>query len=65
MTSILRFAEKLLRRAPSPARRNLERLSGPHVLDSSLKYEEEKLKWYSPEKFYPVRIWEVLIKGTR
>ena len=59
MTSILRFAEKLLRRAPSPARRNLERLSGPHVLDSSLKYEEEKLKWYSPEKFYPVRIWEV------
>ncbi|KAH6724210.1 putative CDK4/6 [Leptodontidium sp. MPI-SDFR-AT-0119] len=59
MSLVLRFAQKLLRRAPSPARQNLERLDGPHILDSSLKYEEEKLKWYTPEKFYPVRIWEV------
>ena len=62
MSSALRFAQKLLRRAPSPARQNLERLAGPHVLDSLLKYEEEKLKRYTPEKFYPVRIWEVLDK---
>jgi len=62
MSSALRFAQKLLRRAPTPARQNLERLAGPHVLDSLLKYEEEKLKWYTPEKFYPVRIWEVFDK---
>ncbi|KAH7333277.1 kinase-like domain-containing protein [Rhexocercosporidium sp. MPI-PUGE-AT-0058] len=59
MCSGLRFAQKLLRRASSLARQNLERLTGPHVLDSSLKYEEEKVKWYTPEKFYPVRVWEV------
>ena len=62
MASALRFVHKLLRRAPSPARQNLERLAGPHVLDGSLKYEEEKLNWYTPEKFYPVRIWEVFNK---
>jgi len=44
MSSALRFAQKLLRRAPSPPRQNLERLAGPHVLNSLLKYEEEKLK---------------------
>jgi hypothetical protein len=62
MASALRFAQNLLCRAPSPARQNLERLAGPHILDSFLKYEEEKLKWYTPENFYPVRIWEVFDK---
>lgn len=62
MCLALRCAQRLFRQQPSSARQNLERLTRrpePHVLDNALKYEEEQLKWYTPGKFYPVRIGEV------
>ncbi|OOF98767.1 hypothetical protein ASPCADRAFT_162455 [Aspergillus carbonarius ITEM 5010] len=50
------FTTYLFRRSPSPAR-HFSQL-GP-LLDSNDKLEEETLRWYSPDQFYPVKIGEI------
>ncbi|PWY83804.1 protein kinase [Aspergillus sclerotioniger CBS 115572] len=50
------FTRSLFRKSPSPARQFSQ--SGP-LLDSNDKLEEETLRWYSPDHFYPVKIGEI------
>ena len=54
---MLRWIRSLLPRAPSPARSFPT--SGFIALPVSEKIEEETFKWYTPAKFYPVRIGQV------
>ncbi|KAE8421581.1 kinase-like protein [Aspergillus pseudocaelatus] len=46
----------LFQRPASPVR---ELSRSPFTLESTEKFEEETLSWYSPDSFYPVRIGEV------
>ncbi len=48
---------RLFTRPPSPPRPIQS--SGFRQLDPAQKVEEENLPWYSPSKFYPVRIGQV------
>jgi len=59
MSPGLRFAQKFLGKGPPGTKHNLARFTARRVLDNASKYEEETLKWYSPETFLPVRIGEV------
>ena len=52
-----RWIRSLLSRAPSPARSFPS--SGFVTLPISEKVEEENSEWYSPTRFYPVRIGQV------
>ncbi|KAB8256812.1 kinase-like domain-containing protein [Aspergillus pseudonomiae] len=47
----------VLRRAPSPARHFSQ--TNFLLLDTTQKFEEETLPWYSPDRFYPVNIGEI------
>ena len=52
-----RWVRSLLSRAPSPARSFPS--SGFVTIPVPEKVEEEKFEWYSPTRFYPVRIGQV------
>jgi hypothetical protein len=58
MASLFRWVSRVTRRAPWPTKS----FSNPRfqVLPESLKIEEETLPDYLAERFYPVRIGEVL-----
>ena len=47
----------LFQRPASPVREFSQ--SSFRLLDSTEKLEEETLPWYSPEKFYPVKLGEI------
>ncbi|PYI02933.1 protein kinase [Aspergillus sclerotiicarbonarius CBS 121057] len=51
-----RFTKSLFQRPPSPARQFSQ--SGA-LLDTNDKLEEETLRWYSQDQFYPVKIGEI------
>lgn len=57
MTSIARWGRRYFLRPPSPPREPPN--SGFQGLDNIQKVEEEKLAWYKPAHFYPVRLGEV------
>jgi hypothetical protein len=52
----LRQKQSIFKRSPYPARKVSQ---AGILLDSDEKTEEEKLRGYSPENFYPVKIGEV------
>ncbi|KAJ5577537.1 protein kinase [Penicillium hispanicum] len=51
-----RLTKSLFKRPPSPARQFSQRSTS---FDPNEKIEEETLQWYSPDRFYPVKIGEV------
>ncbi|KAJ5558175.1 kinase-like domain-containing protein [Penicillium sp. DV-2018c] len=62
MATMFRLSRQLLkrplfRRATSPARKFSQ--SNFLLLDSAEKFEEETLPWYSPDRFYPIKIGEI------
>ena len=55
--AVLTCKQICLPRAASPPRELPA--TGPRILDKAWIWEEERLDWYSPNKFYPVRIAEI------
>ena len=56
MSSLLRSAQRLLRKPLSP---RIFPTTGFNIIDKSYLVEEETWEWYKTEEFYPVRIGEV------
>jgi len=57
MAAIIRWGRQLIQRPPSPPRQLAS--SQFHTINASQLIEEEKLPYYKPELFYPVRIGEI------